>query len=143
MSTTAPIKDVKFFFAGKAIFTVSNDKGTHYTFKVSKAPSNPNFQGEMFFVSVMTGSDNESDYTYMGVLKRDCRIVQTKKTTIGAGDVRFKTAQWAINKVLTGTELPEGYAIRHAGRCCACGRLLTNPDSIDSGIGPECAKRAS
>lgn len=139
---TAPVKNVSFFFGGKAIFTVSNNSGKHYTFKVSKAPSNPNFQGEMFFVSVMTGSDNLSDYTYMGVLhKRDCRMVTTKKSKISPGDVRYKTAQWAINKILTDT-LPEGYAVRHAGRCCACGRLLTNPESIDAGIGPECAKRA-
>ena len=141
--STAPIKSVEFFFGGKAIFTVSNDKGKHYTYKVAKAKANANFQGEMFFVNVMTGSDNLTDYTYMGILhKRDCRMVTTKKSKVDPGDVRYKTAQWAINKILTGTELPEGYAIRHAGRCCACGRLLTNPESIEAGIGPECAKRA-
>lgn len=28
---------------------------------------------------------------------------------------------------------------RLSGRCCSCGRDLTNPDSIDAGIGPVCA----
>lgn len=29
----------------------------------------------------------------------------------------------------------------HTGRCCMCGRKLTNPTSIESGIGPECARK--
>jgi hypothetical protein len=28
----------------------------------------------------------------------------------------------------------------HEGKCGRCGRLLTVPSSIESGIGPECSK---
>jgi hypothetical protein len=38
-------------------------------------------------------------------------------------------------------ELPGGYKIHHEGRCGKCGRLLTVPESVETGIGPECAKR--
>jgi hypothetical protein len=29
----------------------------------------------------------------------------------------------------------------HEGKCCRCGRKLTVPASIASGIGPECATK--
>jgi hypothetical protein len=30
------------------------------------------------------------------------------------------------------------YTLAHHGRCIRCGRLLTNPVSVDRSIGPEC-----
>ena len=32
---------------------------------------------------------------------------------------------------------------RFEGKCRKCNRKLTNPDSIDNGIGPECAKKVA
>lgn len=140
MDDVAPIRDFKFFFGGNATFTVDNGKGKHYTFKVRRKEANDNFQNEVFFLSVMWGTDNENDYRYMGVLKYDGIVRLTRGSKVSADDNRLKVAQWAIKKVLTGTELPDGYAIMHAGRCCKCGRKLTNPASIENGVGPECAK---
>jgi hypothetical protein len=34
-------------------------------------------------------------------------------------------------------------AVYHEGRCGACGRRLTTPESISSGLGPVCAGRIS
>jgi hypothetical protein len=34
-----------------------------------------------------------------------------------------------------------GWKVHHEGRCGRCGRTLTVPESIESGIGPECAKK--
>lgn len=31
--------------------------------------------------------------------------------------------------------------VMHTGRCCACGRELTDPESIRLGIGPQCGGR--
>lgn len=31
--------------------------------------------------------------------------------------------------------------IRHEGRCGRCGRALTRPESIDTGLGPDCAEK--
>ena len=30
--------------------------------------------------------------------------------------------------------------IQHIGKCCKCGRPLTDPESIKLGVGPICAK---
>jgi hypothetical protein len=32
-----------------------------------------------------------------------------------------------------------GFNLQHAGKCGRCGRKLTVPQSIETGIGPECA----
>ena len=47
---------------------------------------------------------------------------------------------------IIGTELveratPEGYTLLRESRCCVCNRKLTVPESIEAGIGPECAGR--
>ena len=73
------INDVRFFKGGKAIFTVDNGKGTHYTYRIShKDDTQP------LFVSLMTGSDNENSYTYLGILNpvtNEVRLTQKSKMT--------------------------------------------------------------
>ena len=128
-----------FFLGGNATFTVDNGKGEHFTYKIRQPkPEMP------FFVSLMTGPDNESNFTYMGVVSPlDGHVKLTAKSRVTNEAKSVKVAQWALNKVWTNGELPEGYNIRHAGKCGCCGRKLTNPDSLTNGIGPECAKRFS
>ena len=46
-----------------------------------------------------------------------------------------------VAQLATKARIPEHLEIFHEGRCCACGRKLTTPESILSGIGPECAKK--
>lgn len=38
---------------------------------------------------------------------------------------------------------PSGVEVRHDGRCSRCGRALTDPESIDVGMGPICRAKAS
>ncbi len=49
---------------------------------------------------------------------------------------------WAIDRMQAHDgELPDGYRVFHLGRCLRCGRDLTDPESVQRGIGPECARR--
>jgi hypothetical protein len=147
-----------FFLGGNATFTVENGKGTHYTFKVRKPKSD-----SPYFVSLMTGPDNENSFTYMGLLVERPIIEQvtgpnggiatkdtgrkyptvklTGKSKYTIDSQPVKVAQWAFNVVWNQKTLPVGYQIRHEGRCGCCGRKLTEPTSLDCGIGPECRKR--
>jgi hypothetical protein len=131
------IKNPKFFTAGKAIFTVSNASGQHYTYRIGhKDDTQP------FFVGLLTGPQNDTDYTYMGIFNPENNDVRlTKKSTYTEDTTAVKVIRWALKKVLTGSELPPGYSIQHAGKCCCCGRTLTTPESVDKGIGPECEKK--
>jgi hypothetical protein len=131
----------EFILAGNAIFTVSNGTGTHYTFRVRRkdndAPRLP-----VYFVSLLTGLDNTRDYSYIGVLSEYTgltRLTNASKMTDSA--TSFRVLNWALKKVWAGESLPEGYTIQHAGRCGRCGRTLTTPESITTGIGPICAEK--
>ena len=122
-----------FLFAGNAIFTIDNGQGTHYTFKVRKP------QDDMpHFVSVLSGPDNNSSYTYMGVLTPNGTVKLTAKSKFKATSQAFRVAQFAVNCIMGLRDLPEGYTIQHEGRCGRCGRRLTRPDSIARGIGDYC-----
>lgn len=128
----------EFVLAGNAIFTVSNGS-QHYTFKVRHTAANGRWP-ESWYVYMLTGPDNTSDYTYVGVLKPDTgAILLTQKSRYNYDSMPVKVIRWAIGLMWAGKTLPEGYSMQHEGRCGRCGRVLTHPESIASGLGPECS----
>jgi len=132
------ISDAKFFQGGRALFTVANGKGEHYTFKIRQ----PKGDNKPFFVSLLTGPNNEADYTYLGIYNPNAnKVFLTAKSKMNENSTPVKVINWAIGIVASGKTLPNGYSIAHEGKCCRCGRLLTDPTSIELGIGPECRKR--
>lgn len=138
-----------FLLAGHAIFTVGNPGGERYTFRVIKKDPDPDRRpapNPLFFVAYLAGPENTSDYRYMGVLNPDAtdrktviRLTKASKVTEGAKVLDI--ARWVALLILRDEAAPAGYYLKHAGRCGRCGRLLTVPESIDLGIGPECAGR--
>lgn len=131
--------------AGKAELTVSNGKGEHVTFRIS-APSKTTERGgrtidrdaNVRFVSVMSGLDR---FVYVGLLDERQGIKPTKGSKLPTSDRRVAAVAWVLRQVAAAATLPAGYELAHAGKCLRCGRKLTNPDSIASGIGPECRNK--
>ena len=141
----------RFLTAGNATFTlVSGKTGARYTFKVRKAKKDRPGPS-MFFVSTLIGSDNESDYAYLGfftTMHGDAHVLQGRgATTLAAGrkgkpeDVRFKALDWLLTNLRADrfTRFPAKAKVYHEGRCGKCNRKLTVPSSIESGLGPKCA----
>jgi hypothetical protein len=135
--TSAP--DAKrFVTAGNAVFTLSSRKtGARYTYKV-QAPKDDMTDGRRF-VKLLTGPDNMDDYTYLGMIDRsgEFRLTRASKLTLEAASVR--AVKYFCDIVLVGEKIPDALEVRHEGRCGRCNRRLTVPESIDRGIGPECA----
>jgi len=128
-----------FLLAGNATFTVSNPDGDHYTFKVKKT-KHKNANGKYrFFISILTGPDF---YTYLGMVVSPhdgCgQVTLTQKSKYIITSIPFRVANWAIQHVFANVPEPKGYKIINAGRCGKCGRKLTTPESIESGLGPIC-----
>lgn len=123
--------------AGNALFTVVSKKtGTRFTFRV-RAPKDA--QGSTpLFVQVLTGSNNDADYTFLGTIFDGAKFVHGKKSKLTPDAPSAKAFAWfwtAVQaKQLTSMD------VYHHGRCCKCGRTLTVPSSVLSGVGPECAK---
>lgn len=135
-----------FILGGRAIFTVASPTGERYTFKVTRKDADPGsrYQQPTYFLAVMTGSANDADssYTYLGILLAGNGGVKLTRNSRMADDAtQVRVVRWALAKVWAGQALPTGYAIHHEGRCGRCGRLLTVPESITTGFGPECSER--
>lgn len=126
-----------FILGGNATFTVQNPRGDHYTFKVRKPKS-----AMPHFISLLTGPDNETSFTYIGMVFPDSGEVKTTRASkLTPNSVPVRVAAFALRCVWGTQTLPVGYQIRHEGKCGCCGRKLTTPESLDRGIGPECIKK--
>jgi len=69
MNDTINPLDKNFFFGDSATFTVESLKsGEHKTFKIREGKPNPLYLAPAWFVSLLTGSDNENSYTYIGMV---------------------------------------------------------------------------
>tara|TARA_Y100000310_G_scaffold221651_1_gene223263 strand:+ start:97 stop:558 length:462 start_codon:yes stop_codon:yes gene_type:complete len=142
---------ISFLLGGKAIFTLKSVRtGRHFTYKVSRAKSrNEGAANEplRWFVNLLTGPDNTGDYTYIGLLEqgdRGCfrfRLTRASKLAQDAAPVAGFAwlMQQLVNENAAALEQVEFW---HEGRCCRCGRRLTDPTSIETGIGPVCAGRS-
>ncbi len=124
----------KFVKAGKALFTILNKKTAgRFTFKVKRFTKAED--KEIYFVSVLNGPDNYSNYRYVGtIFGTDFR--HTKKS-ISKDAGAFKAFAWFNNR-MNENNLPESVEVHHEGKCGRCGRKLTVPESIVAGYGPEC-----
>jgi hypothetical protein len=136
---------LKWITAGHAIFTVRNTKtGNRFTYSVIR-PRTPARSGEdILWVAVLRGPDNTGNYTSLGriVLNPNgtMEYKRNMRSPISENAPSAIAFAWLF-KVLIAGSLPECVEIWHAGRCCRCGRLLTVPESVEAGIGPECASK--
>lgn len=97
---------------------------------------------KVLFVDLMTGPDNESSYSYLGIFKPDERIVQLTqkcKVSIDKAAVAAQVLNWTLRAA--AAQNLRTVRVQHAGVCGRCGRTLTVPESLDKGLGPECAHK--
>jgi hypothetical protein len=126
----------KFTLAGNARVTlVSLKTKTRYTYRVQEADDAPG----MYFVALFTGQDNESDYSYIGMIRGSFGTTKASKLPESSPPVAaFKFFMNALT--LPTPRIPTTLEVHHEGRCGRCNRALTVPESIESGFGPECIK---
>lgn len=130
------LSDAKAFaLAGNALLTLESRKtGTHFTYRIRATKDDD----QKFFVSLLSGPDNENDYQYLGLVAGGAfRLTKASKATSEAPSVKAFDYFMRLN----GPEMPAQLAVYHQNKCGKCGRTLTVPESVQSGIGPECAKR--
>lgn len=141
-----PESALAYILAGRATFTVISRKtGVRFTYRVKLAPTGSDpARNRPWFVSVLTGPENESAYTYLGNIWPNAKVrvdyTLGRKSSVKADAPSNRAFDWLI-RALRADKLPETVEIWHSGRCGRCGRLLTVPASIEAGIGPECAMK--
>ena len=129
-----------FLIGGNATVTlVSTKSGTRFTYRVRASDD-----GEVFFVSLLSGPDNEGDYSYLGRIARGVFWAGRKipkPGDVGPDAPSSKAFAWVWRLLMQNT-LPDSVECWHEGRCARCNRKLTVPESLKSGFGPECAGKA-
>lgn len=160
-----------FALAGNARITlVSQKTGARFTFRIAAPKARPGQKNsdDVRFVALLNGSDNESSFAYLGTIftldrveigratsgtfagsvtygripAKTPKFVHGKKSRIGESAPSARAFSWAWSYLSRG-ELPPGCEVWHEGRCGCCGRALTVPESIASGLGPICASRGA
>lgn len=122
-----------FMFAGNARLTlVSRVTGGRFTYRVRKSEAD-----KPWFVSVLTGHDNEADYTFLGTIFESGDYRYAQRSKIGRDAASAKAFDW-FYRAMRADKFPRQLEVWHEGRCGRCGRVLTVPESIASGFGPEC-----
>jgi hypothetical protein len=127
-----------FTLAGNATITLESEKTHHhFTYRVRRAEGT----AKRWFVSLLNGPDNTANFVYVGLVDAvtgQLAFRQTAKAKVSADAPSVRGFKYFWNAVST-ERMPKDMIVRHEGKCGRCGRKLTVPESIDRGIGPECA----
>jgi Family of unknown function (DUF6011) len=137
-----PAKALHFMLAGNAHMTfVSKRTGARFTYRIQQGKTRAgDTRMPPHFVSVLTGPDA---YQYLGCIFQSRTYAHGgAKSSISKDATSSVAFGWVFSK-LAGGRHHEELEVWHEGRCGRCGRALTVPESIASGLGPECARRVS
>lgn len=104
--------------------------GEHRTFRISNWK-----KADKRIISALTGPCNETDYLGIGFIEGS----EVKTWSRHVNTQHEKNAKWVMKVLAAGGH--ESAEIFFSCTCRRCGRKLTHPNSIESGIGPECAKK--
>ena len=129
-SAAGPVPSVAAAIAGEPI------RGS---FRVSQK-ENDNGTMSPFFVSILTGPDNWSNYRYLGTISVSGNYAHGRKSKISNKAPSARCITWLMDNIRNEDQMAR-IEFWHCGKCGMCGRKLTVPESIESGIGPICARR--
>jgi len=125
-----------FVFGGNATLTLRSTKtGARFTYRVRKSDD-----GKVHFVSVLTGPENDTDFLYLGTFFQDRSYRHGRKSKVAENAPSAKAFSFFAGQ-LDRLCFHPSLEVWHEGRCCRCNRKLTVPESVERGIGPECATK--
>lgn len=133
-----------FTLGGNATLTiVSKRTGTRFTYRIRFPRDRDTGKVDRtapLFVSVLTGPDNSTSYSYLGFIRGDLYRHGGTKAKVAATAPSAVAWEWFYRTAIIGQNLSQ-VAAYHDGCCGRCGRKLTVPESIRTGLGPECASK--
>jgi hypothetical protein len=135
-----PHRALTFLLAGNAHCTFRSHKtDVHFTYHVEANKKPTTATSPTHFVQVLTGPDH---YEYLGCIFQGRVYAHGHRRSRISKDAKSALAfPWVWARLVAG-RVPETCDVYHEGRCGRCGRRLTHPESIETGMGPECIKKA-
>lgn len=146
MTTTGKIIPLEnaldYIMGGNSTFTLVCNN-TRYTYKILER-----FLADgssIYAVFILSGPDNVNNYRQFARIK----VIDGMPKLELLGRTTNIIEYFEYIKMLYYGLLFQDYSkisdwqVWHTGRCSRCGRLLTVPESIENGIGPECATKVN
>ena len=126
---------------GNAVVTLSSPSGIHHTYYI-RAPwkeDKSNFpEGTRF---VYTRHSN-GKWLYLGQIVGDGKDLKlTKNSYYGVPSPEFRGMKYILRMMNEEFETP--MILQHEGCCSRCGRRLTDPKSIERGMGRYCSNHVA
>ena len=128
----------KIVLAGKAALTIKNPvTGQHVKLKMrQRRDRSTGKPSPCYFLYVALLADGDLGYNYAGAYFSDSgRFKLGSNVKVGS---RLDINSRFLIRCISKPENLKDTEIEHAGKCCKCGRPLTHPESIRTGLGPEC-----
>jgi hypothetical protein len=130
----APPKIFNGFYTIKSRVT-----GEHRTFRILTQPKDADFAPGRRVLGLLTGPDNDSDYTGFAFVDDEGIHVWASKKSEGLWET-YAQMIWDLSLDGALSRWAKNYEFMTDGRCLICNRHLTNPESVKTGIGPVCAE---
>lgn len=129
----------QYVLGGRAVVTLSQkdpDGEKHRTYFIQETPDSKerdSLYSKKFFVKVLV----VDSYMYIGMLELRNEILSFRTTAKSHKDLKaINGFDWLMKHL--EQDFTHRVRLYHEGVCSRCGRSLTNPDSIERGIGPIC-----
>lgn len=121
------------------IMTLTLPDGGHRTFRIKTQYADSWMPGKRT-IGILVGPDNCTDYEMFGFVETEG--IRIFKRILGTGDEasaykRYADVLWRM----AGGEAIPGYEVLESRHCLRCNRLLTDEESIMTGLGPTCRGR--
>lgn len=128
------IKD--YCMGGNAIVTLTSPTKIHHTYYI-RAPwkeDKNDFSNDIRFVY---HRESNGRWSYVGEICNDgTKFRKTKSSRYWQHDKIFKGAVYIVKMMNYDFDTP--MKLHHEGCCSRCGKQLTDPISIERGLGPKC-----
>lgn len=123
----------KYIMGGNGVVTLRSCTGVHHTYWFA-APENRKEDDDRMFVKTLV---NNGEWVYVGMYKdKNFHLTTASKFSLQSPIV--KGVFFILKLMFKPDYSDERMHLYHEGICSRCGRPLTNPESIEIGIGPIC-----
>lgn len=125
-------------------YTIQNRRsGEHRTFEIKTQDEDAKFAPGKRVVALLSGPDNTADYMGFGFAGDDG--IEVWRSKRGAGKKsefeHYAAMLWSLALDAGFSPFSETYQLMMEGTCYVCNRVLTEPLSITTGIGPVCREK--
>lgn len=124
---------------GRGVITLENTSSGNYHTYEFRRPNNPQyFAPDTIFVYTSVG---KKKWLYVGMYSSSTQYFKcTRNSQFRYSHEIVKGVIWLCKHIRAGKEVVAPMAVYHEGVCCVCGRRLTTPKSVQTGMGPRCKK---